>query len=254
MNSVKTLLTIVVGLFVSSLYAEETCFIAMNANTGEIVAKNGAICETHISPCSTFKIPLSLMGYESNILQDETHPTWSFTDKEKQVPHYPKSWMSNSVVWYSQILTTKLGMKRFSDFVDQFEYGNQDISGDKGKGNGLTQAWLSSSLKISPYEQLIFLKKVVTRKLPLSQHAYDMTQNILFLEELENGWKYYGKTGTGAELDKQFAWFVGWIQKADQSYVFAYSIIDTQAVPSREERVKIVKEFLKGSGILISES
>ncbi|WP_373369869.1 penicillin-binding transpeptidase domain-containing protein, partial [Klebsiella aerogenes] len=40
-----------------------------------------------------------------------------------------------------------------TDYLQQcqkFEYGNQDVSGDSGKHNGLTQSWLMSSLTISP--------------------------------------------------------------------------------------------------------
>ncbi|WP_410526374.1 penicillin-binding transpeptidase domain-containing protein [Rickettsia rhipicephali] len=59
--------------------------------------------------------------------------------------------MKNSCVWYSQIITNKeLGIEKFRDYVTQFDCGNRDISGDKGKNNGLTNAWFSSSLEIAP--------------------------------------------------------------------------------------------------------
>lgn len=74
-------------------------------------------------------------------------------------PHNPYTWMRDSCVWYSQVLTQQLGMKRFKEYVDAFHYGNEDVSGDKGQNNGLTHAWLSSSLAISPTEQMQFLQK-----------------------------------------------------------------------------------------------
>ncbi|HBX3937445.1 TPA: hypothetical protein MH011_29220 [Klebsiella pneumoniae subsp. pneumoniae] len=43
-----------------------------------------------------------------------------------------------------------MGVDRFTEYVKKFEYGNQDVSGDSGKHNGLTQSWLMSSLTISP--------------------------------------------------------------------------------------------------------
>ncbi|ASX27927.1 hypothetical protein BA173_03570 [Rickettsia sp. MEAM1 (Bemisia tabaci)] len=52
-----------------------------------------------------------------------------------------------------------------------FSYGNQDTSGDKGKNNGLTNAWLSSSLEISPEEQIAFLQKLAADQLPVSLKA-----------------------------------------------------------------------------------
>ena len=198
--------------------------------------------------------------------QDETHPEWAYqprpdgieVDKEKQIPYTPKTWMAESIVWYSQALTPKIGEANFKRFVEQFDYGNKDISGDKGKGNGLTNAWLSSSLKISPYEQLVFLRKIVNRKLPLTPHTYEMTQNILYVDDIEGGWKYYGKTGKGEEfnadgtpnMDKQFGWFVGWIQKGDHKTVFAFNMKDAKAVPSMKERQMIAKAYLKEFGLL----
>ena len=52
-------------------------------------------------------------------------------------PKHLKDWMKNSCVWYSQIITNKeLGLEKFRDYVTKFDYGNRDISGDKGKNNG----------------------------------------------------------------------------------------------------------------------
>ncbi len=42
--------------------------------------------------------------------------------------------------------------------------------------------------------QVAFLQKMLAGKLPIRPHAIAMTKNILFVEELKNGWKFYGKT------------------------------------------------------------
>ena len=62
-----------------------------------------------MSPCSIFKIAISLMGFDSGILLDDTHPTCDFKpgyvdclERWKQ-PHNPKMWLANSCVWYSQM-------------------------------------------------------------------------------------------------------------------------------------------------------
>ena len=99
------------------------------------------------------------------------HPLWPF---KKGYPDFlevwkqdqtPKSWMKNSCVWYSQVLTRKLGMQKFQSYVTKLNYGNMDLSGDKGKNNGLTNAWLSSSLEISSIEQISFLEKLLNNTL-----------------------------------------------------------------------------------------
>ena len=236
----KTFLILSIGLFFgSAAWAESKCFLAKEHNS---VIKQQGDCEIQHSPCSTFKIAISLMGYDKGILQDETHPELAFKkgypddiDRWKE-PHNPRLWMKNSCVWYSQVLTRKLGMNEFKNHVKNFHYGNQDLSGDKGKNNGLTNSWLSSSLEISPKEQITFLQKLIDNKFPVSHKAHEMTRNIIFVEELPHGWKLYGKTGSGVllsadrtqKLDIMHGWFVGWIQKNGRSIVFANHITDDQ--------------------------
>ncbi|MEP9389404.1 penicillin-binding transpeptidase domain-containing protein [Mesorhizobium sp. KR9-304] len=137
--------------------------------------------------------------------------------------------MKNSVVWYSQQVTQALGEEKFAGYVTAFGYGNADVSGDAGKDNGLTRSWLSSSLRISPLEQIDSLIKVVRRKLDVSAHAYEMTEAILTEYKLPNGWTVYGKTGAGFPVkadgtpDRQrpLGWYVGWANKGDRTIVFA---------------------------------
>ena len=64
-----------------------------------------------------------------------------------------------------------------------------------------------------------------------------MTREILFVEDLENGWKLYAKTGSGYQLnrlglrikDRKHGWFVGWIQKDDRALVFVFYLLDHAA-------------------------
>jgi beta-lactamase class D len=169
--------------------------------------------------------------------------------------------MKESCVWYSQVLTKKLGMEKFQSYVTKLGYGNMDLSGDKGKNNGLTNSWLSSSLEISGVEQLVFLQKILDNKLPVNQHANEMTKKILFVEELTDGWKLYGKTGSGVllsadrakKLEIQHGWFIGWIEKSDRRIIFSKHIADDKKedtfaslrakADAKERLIKIV--FLK---------
>lgn len=236
------------GLLLSiPAFASTKCFLAKEQNTAVI---QEGVCTTQASPCSTFKIAISLMGYNEGILIDETHPEWPF----RQQLDTPTMWIQQSCVPYSQIITQKLGMKKFNDYVTKFHYGNQDLSGDKGANNGLTQAWLSSSLKISPEEQSLFLEKLLNNQLPVSLKAHEMTKNILFVEDLPNGWKLYGKTGSGAlpmpdgsyDTTRQAGWFVGWIQKSNETIIFTHYIEDEvpQNTPAGPRAKAIAKEKL----------
>lgn len=234
----KKIILLICGIILSSNVAiASSCFIAKEKD--QIIHMKGD-CDKRYAPCSTFKIALSLIGFDSGILVDATNPVWPFKEgyvdwrdvwKQDQTP---QSWMKESCVWYSQVLTKQLGMQKFQDYVTKFSYGNQDLSGDKGKNNGITNSWLSSSLEISGLEQVAFLEKVLIDALPVSKHAHSMTKNLLFAEELKNGWKLYGKTGSGnllspdrmQKLEIQHGWFIGWIEKGDRKIIFSNHIAD----------------------------
>ena len=154
-------------------------------------------------------------------------------------PTDPTSWIKNSVVWYSQQITQSLGEERFQNYVSAFRYGNEDVSGDPGKHDGLTRAWLSSSLKISPLEQVAFLGKLVNGKLPVSANALELTSRITLVGTLDNGWVVHGKTGTGSPVladgthdeDHDYGWFVGWSSMGSRTIVFARLIQEDARAP-----------------------
>ena len=226
----------------TSTKAEAVCTAFADAYTGKMLKQDG-VCDQRITPASTFKIAISLMGYDSGFLKDtdlpalpfrEGYPDWIPSWKTTTVP---ASWMKNSVVWYSQQITQSLGIERFTRYVRAFGYGNEDVTGSPGKQDGLTRAWLSSSLKISPQEQLMFLGKIVRRELPVSVHAYEMTTKISTLGTQPNGWRLYGKTGTGAptnadgsqDWDHSFGWFIGWAVKDKRAIVFVHQVQDQKS-------------------------
>ncbi len=199
------------------------------------------------------------MGYDSGILSDahapilpfkkgyaDWNPSWRATTD-------PSGWLKNSVVWYAQQVTSRLGAARFQRYVADFNYGNHDVSGDAGKDNGLTLSWISSSLKISPLEQAAFLRSVVQRDLPLTAKAYDMTVSIMPSQTLANGWEVHGKTGTAAAVladgrddqQHQYGWYVGWASKGQRSIVFARLLLDQRQASGAAAGTRVKAAFLR---------
>ncbi len=221
-KNLSSLVLIVLSL-ITSAHASD-CFIVKENNK---IIKSEGQCELAYTPQSTFKITLSLMGFEAGILINETSPSFPFKPEYShninvcKGDHNPKTWMRDSCVWFSQVLTKKLGMEKFQKYVNDFNYGNKNTTG------GLTHSWLSSSLKITPAEQIQFIQNMIDNKLPISPKAIEMTKKILFIQELSGGWNLYGKTGNGRyKGELQQGWFVGWIEKGDRKLVFAHHIAD----------------------------
>jgi beta-lactamase class D len=238
-------LAIIAILFsMTATRAKTICTAVADAANHKVLLHEGD-CDHRVTPASTFKIAISLMGYDSGFLADEHHPMLPFREGYVDwIPEWrqttdPTSWIKYSVVWFSQQVTQSLGEARFRKYVDGFHYGNRDVSGDPGKHNGLTRAWLSSSLKISPMEEISFLEGVVNRKLPVSSHAFDMTGQITQLAVLPGGWEIHGKTGTGSPpiLDVVYdgapiyGWFVGWAIRGPRTLVFTRLIEDEKIEP-----------------------
>jgi beta-lactamase class D len=206
------------------------CFTAIESD--KTLVSTGACQERH-SPCSTFKIALSLMGFNEKILIDNDHPKWPYKPEYSagwdvwREDQTPSSWIQMSTVWYSQELTKKMGKTTVDKYISMFRYGNQDMSG------GLTQAWLDSSLQISPIEQTQFIQHMIRKQFKLSHHAYRETKLLLFQGNLGHGWKIYGKTGSGNKASSsqlKTGWFVGWVEKNEHQIAFAQFIeIDKKA-------------------------
>jgi len=203
-------------------------------------------CTTRVTPASTFKIAISLMGFDSGFLKDAHAPLLPYKKgyvdwggENWAQPTDPARWIKYSVVWFSQQVTQHLGAARFQKYADIFDYGNRDLSGDPGKNNGLIFSWIGSSLQIAPLEQMRFLEKLVNRKLPVSGHAFDMTEEITRMDPLPNGWTLNGKTGSASKKladgtpdpNHPYGWFVGWSRKDGRTIVFARLLQDEQKMP-----------------------
>lgn len=226
------------------------CTVVADAASGEVLVREQGVrdgCTDRVTPASTFKLALSLMGFDASILKTANDPVWPYqsgdvdwggdawrqnTDAER--------WMKYSVVWFSHRLERALGPQRLPDYVRQFGYGNQDVSNRGSEG-----AWIIASLRISPVEQLSFLRKLVRHDLPVSEVAYQQTERIARIDGAPAGWQVFGKTGTGSpgndghfDASRAYGWFVGWARQessgpADapvRTLVFARLIQDSAPV------------------------
>ncbi|MBM3208114.1 MAG: class D beta-lactamase [Chlamydiae bacterium] len=243
------------------VFSLEETFCLIDGVTGEVICEYGPSIEKQMSPCSTFKIPLSLMGYDAMILNDEANPVWHFQEgyddwlvfwRESQTP---TSWMMYSCVWYSQVLSKELGLSNIQNYLNSFQYGNHDSLCELMDIVHTDTFWINSSLKISPKEQADFIQKMVNYQYPVSRRAVQMTKAILFKEELSQGWKLFGKTGwSGSDITKdgktlEHGWFVGWIEKNNSFYPFAYLISDKKI--NLDQRIPRVKQLLINSNIML---
>ena len=210
------------------------CTILSDPATGAVLSEQGD-CDQRTTPASTFKIALAVIGYQRGVLVDGHTPTypyraeypdWGGADWRQDTD--PTRWMRYSVVWYSRLLMREVGLQAVAHDLAAMGYGNADVSGDAGKENGLDRAWLSSSLRISPREQVGFVNRLVTDHLPASAAAQAQARALVQAWQAD-GWQISGKTGAayprrtdgGFDYAHGWGWFVGWATKGTRTVSFA---------------------------------
>ena len=206
----------------------------VDAASGRALVREGT-CDASVTPASTFKIAISLMGFDSGVLRDDHAPYLpykaSYASSNPGWRHGtdPAGWLRESIVWYSQQVTKRLGAASVRNYVRAFDYGNRTLASVAGVADAVAVSELSPTLRITPQQQTEFLRKVVNRELALSPQAYDVTARLLKVEETPNGWEVHGKTGTApvrladgkADKENNIGWFVGWTIKDGRKLVFA---------------------------------
>ena len=100
---------------------------------GRTVRHDPVLARARRSPCSTFKIPNSLIGLETGVIPDASYVLkWDGVRRpyeEWNRDHDLRSAMKHSVVWYYQELARRVGPARTREWVEALRYGNQDVSG-----------------------------------------------------------------------------------------------------------------------------
>lgn len=234
----------------SRYFGEHQGAFVMTRLDGRVVTSyEPARCAVRRPPCSTFKIPNSLIGLETGVIPDVGFRLpWDGTVRfvpEWNRDHTLATAYEHSAVWYYQELARRVGAARMQELVNRLDYGNRDLSG------GLDTFWLGSSLRISADEQVRFLARLMKDELPLNKRAQRLVREIMVAAKGPRG-ILRGKTGTDWDTTQKVAtlgWYVGAVTRADGVYVFAANMTGGQQPTGRKAR-GIVQQILKDLGYL----
>ena len=179
---------------------------------------NDELLKNRYSPASTFKIPNSIIGLQTRAVKS-IDEIWNWDSIVRQNENWNKDHsmsmaFKNSTVWYYQKLAKEIGNNRMKNYLKKFDYGNQQI------GDSIHQFWLNGNLQISPLEQLSFLYKLKSKKLDLREEVYEQLKKIMFVETI-GGANIYAKTGWGFDGKKDIGWYVGYVEKNNNTYLFS---------------------------------
>ena len=150
-----------------------------------------------------------------------------------------KSAFKNSTVWYYQELARRVGGERMKYWLDKANYGNADTSG------GIDKYWLTGGLRITPEQQIDFLRRLHDNKLPFSQRSMDIVKDIMIAKDTLD-YVVRAKTGWGEQDDTNIGWYVGYVETTDNVYYFANCIqtADSEKKDFVRARTEIVYQIL----------
>ena len=221
---------------------------------GKVACSDVALCQKPTIPASTFKIPNSMIALESSVVQDaETPLPWDGT--HYTVPEWNQNNTLRTAVQVScvpcfQALARKVGPQRMQEWLVKLNYGNQDMSG------GIDQFWLTGELRVSPVQQVEFLRRFDNGALPISKRTAETVRDLITLDVGQN-YTLLGKTGSARppDVSELAAWFVGWLELGSRKVYFATLINACEpGIDPKPTRRAVTERVLKALQLLPSDA
>ncbi|MCC6539976.1 MAG: class D beta-lactamase [Bryobacterales bacterium] len=243
---------LVTGLLLcAGLYAQDATFVTLTPHGVPKVHEGAGRARRRLSPCSTFKIPNSLIGLETGITPTPEH-VFKFDEKKHRTAFWIDAWSKDldlrtafklSAVWYYRELAAKVGPGTMKAFVDRFGYGNRDTTG------GDAPFWLRSTLQISAVEQVEFLDRLFRNEFGLTPRHVAAVESFM-LQDKQEGRELYYKTGACTDVQAgPEVWMVGFVRSGEQRTYFAMNV----GAPSLDEilpkRIELALERLRRAGL-----
>ncbi len=221
---------------------------------GSLSCSDVPLCKRPTIPASTFKIANSMIALETGVVQDaETKLPWD--GKHYSVPEWNQNNTLRTAVQFScvpcfQAMARQVGERQMAEWLNKLDYGNRDMSG------GVDRFWLMGGLRISPIEQIDFLRRFDSGKLPISVRTSETVRDLITLD-VGQGYTLFGKTGSAVPPEEpEFAmWFVGWLELAARKVYFATLINEHEpGVDARPARRGVTERVLRALQLLPADA
>jgi len=226
-------------------YKGDACFILYDLKKDKYYIYNEARTLKEFSPASTFKIFNSLTALEIGVVKDENEVIkWDGVDRGREAlnkDHSMRSAIKVSAVWYYQEIAGRIGKVRMQHFIDTTQYGNKDI------GDSVDDFWLKGKIRITPAQQIEFLKSLYKNELPFSQRSIDLVKDIL-INEKTGEYILRAKTGWSAGKGPDIGWWVGYIETKDNVYFFVNNM-ELLNEGDEDGRIDVAKKILSEMGL-----
>lgn len=199
--------------------------LVFDAKNKTYYSNNFELAEKGYLPASTFKIVNSIIALETNVLKDENDSLkWdgqkrAFESWEKDMT-VREAFQASCLPCFQEV-ARRIGVKRMKAYLNKLHFSNMDVN-----ESTIDNFWIEGKSRITPFEQIDFLQRFYTKKLPILNSTHDKMLRI-FEKERTTHYTYYGKTGWSQDNNHNNGWFVGMIDKKPDVYYFALNVEPT---------------------------
>jgi beta-lactamase class D len=231
-------------------YNMDGTILIFDLQKGEYSGYNPSKWDSGYLPASTFKIPNTLIGLETGVI--DTGYIFRWKGEKRRLPQWERdlklkeAFQVSCVPCYQEV-ARKIGEKRMNEFLAKMNYGKMDV-----RKENIDLFWLEGNSRITPRQQVDFLRRLYLEQLPLSKATMNTMKEIM-VNEVTPDYNLRGKTGWAIRNGNNYGWFVGWIETKGKVYFVATLIepkdneqIDDFAIA----RKTITMEFLRWMGIV----
>ena len=205
-------------------------FLVYDVTANQFTAYRPDDCRRGTLPGSTFEIVNTLIGLETgNLSGSETVIAWDGVRRsvlDWNRPHTLESAFKGSAVPFYQELARRIGVNDMRTYLDKLHYGHLVVSRAT-----LNDFWLTGPSAVSLFDQILFLREVMTGCGPFSPDNRAVLR-FLMRADVTPAYKLFAKTGwVGFGRDDglpvpstyiDYGWYVGYLDRADgHPFIFA---------------------------------
>lgn len=228
------------------------CFTMIDNASGEITVYNMSLDTARKLPASTFQILGSLIALETGVLPDENTmisvDSFTFNQwKGKNPLSLIDGFKVNADPFFAAVYKN-IGTDTLRKLIDSVGYGNKNI-GIKGD-----LFWRDNQMKISPDEQLGFMKKLYFDQLPFRKSVTEAVRSMM-LKEDNSAYRLSYQSSEGLdEKGQKIAWTCGWIEENRHVYLFV-TMIDAgkQQIDGEKQSIALSKNILRNYGFFLGK-
>ncbi|KQS34292.1 penicillin-binding transpeptidase domain-containing protein [Dyadobacter sp. Leaf189] len=227
--------------------------ITIYDKTGKWLTSDEEDSRRETQPASTFKIINLLIALETGVIKDENEIVkWPGSTDTTLYGYRPEIYHDISVKeafevsagWAFIELAKKIGWKQYLHYLKAAKYGNNNLS-EKGD-----DFWNFGAFGVSPRNQVTFLAAVYAGKVPFSKRNIDILKKVMVNEQTAD-YTLRAKTGWTRVDGNDIGWWVGYVERKDNTYFFATRVTKKRSTPNPEFgncRKTITREVLRQLG------